>query len=278
MIKSYSKLNLFLRVLKKLRNGMHSIQTNSVQIDLHDNINVLNSNRNKDKVVFTGNFKKNISKKNNTIIKTLNILRNYNLINKNKYYKVTIKKNIPIFAGLGGGTGNSFYLAKYLLKKKFNQKILNILEKEVSSDLKLFSFKHTAQKNYYKMTKLKTYNFFFILIFPNIKSSTEKIYSQVKNFKPYKAICSHNQSSSKNYIDFLKREANDLQKIVEKKHKLIKKILEIIKLQKGCHFSRMTGSGSTCYGVFSNSKLAIKAKRNIKKKLPKYWCAVTKTI
>lgn len=279
MIKSYSKLNLFLRVLKKLKNGMHSIQTNSVLINLHDNIKILDANKNKDEVEFLGSFKNNIDKKNNTIIKTLNTLRKHELIDKNKYFKITVTKNIPIFAGLGGGTGNAFYLSKHFLKKKFNLKVLNILQKEVGSDLKLFNFKQSYQRNFYKVeSQKKKYNFFFILIYPNIKSSTKQIYSQVRNFKSYKAIRLYNRSNSKNYIKFLKKEVNDLQKIVEKKHKLITSILKIIKLQKGCHYSRMTGSGSTCYGVFSSNKLAVKAMRNVKKKLPKYWCVVTKTI
>jgi 4-diphosphocytidyl-2-C-methyl-D-erythritol kinase len=279
MIKSYSKLNLFLRVLKKLKNGMHSIQTNSVLIDLHDNISVLNTNQNKDTVELLGRFTQDIDKKDNTIIKTLKILRRHNLIAKNKYFIITIKKNIPVFAGLGGGTGNAFYLAKYLLKKKFNKKIVKILEKGVGSDIKLFNYKQSFQKNYYKIeSRKKKYNFFFVLVYPQIKSSTKEIYSKVRKFKPHKIISIHNRLNSKNYIEFLKKEVNDLQKLVEKKHKLIKNILKIINSQKGCRFSRMTGSGSTCYGLFSNNKLAVKALRNIKKKLPKYWCVVTKTI
>ena len=47
MIKSYSKINLSLRVLKKLKTGMHDIQSNSVLVDLHDKIYVTNSKKKK---------------------------------------------------------------------------------------------------------------------------------------------------------------------------------------------------------------------------------------
>ena len=39
-IKSYSKINLSLRVINKLKNGMHNIETNSVLINLFDEIDI----------------------------------------------------------------------------------------------------------------------------------------------------------------------------------------------------------------------------------------------
>ena len=38
-----------------------------------------------------------------------------------------------------------------------------------------------------------------------------------------------------------------------KKYPVIKKLLKDISMFKGCYLSRMTGSGSTCYG-FANKK------------------------
>ena len=37
-IKSFSKINLTLRVLKKLKSGMHDIETNSMLVNLYDEI------------------------------------------------------------------------------------------------------------------------------------------------------------------------------------------------------------------------------------------------
>ena len=37
-IKSFAKINLTLNVGKKLNSGLHNIQTNSILIDLHDQI------------------------------------------------------------------------------------------------------------------------------------------------------------------------------------------------------------------------------------------------
>ena len=49
-------------------------------------------------------------------------------------------------------------------------------------------------------------------------------------------------------------------------------------LQKNCLFSRMTGSGSVCFGVFPDKKSAKHGLKMIQKKLPNYWCVLAKSI
>ena len=279
MINSYSKINLFLKVFKKNSSGLHNIQSSVMLLSLHDKIKIKNINGKKDKIIFTGKFKKNIKYKNNSITKSLNILRRHNLINKSNKYKIVVDKKIPVFAGLGGGTSNAVFLIKYLLKDKINEKLLKIFEKEIGSDFRLFFFKHSFQKNLKKILKFrKKYIFYFILIYPNINCSTKEIYSKVKKFNlPLKNDLSRLQSKNK-YLKFLQYETNDLQNIVEKKYYKIKGILDLIKTQKNCLFSRMTGSGSVCFGVFSDKKSAKLSLSVIKKKLPNYWCKIAKSI
>ena len=229
--------------------------------------------------MFTGIFKKNINSNTNTVVSTLSLLRNHNLIDKNKRYKIIINKKIPVFAGLGGGTGNAATIIKYFLKKKLSSKLLDIFENKIGSDLRLFFFNHSFQENLKKIKGFrKKYKFYFLLVYPNIKSSTKEVYSNVKRFNSPLKIDPSKINSKKEYNKFLINETNDLQKIVEKKHKKIKIILNLIRFQKNCLFSRMTGSGSVCYGAFQNRALANLAMKVLKKKFPDYWCVLTKSI
>ena len=120
-LKSFSKINLTLRVLKKLKSGLHNIETNSTLIDLYDEINIKKNK--KDMVIFSGKFKNKLNSKKNSVIDTLYLLRKFKIINN--FYKITIKKNIPVYAGLGGGTSNSLSIARYFLKDNFDEKLLN---------------------------------------------------------------------------------------------------------------------------------------------------------
>ena len=79
-------------------------------------------------------------------------------------------------------------------------------------------------------------------------------------------------------IFYLINEKNDLEKTVVKFYPKVGKIIEILKSQKGCLFSRITGSGSACIGVFSNMRAAILTQKLMKLKFPKYWCVVSKTM
>ena len=63
-----------------------------------------------------------------------------------------------------------------------------------------------------------------------------------------------------------------------KKYPKISQLILSINRQEGCIFSRMTGSGSACYGVFKSKKTAKIAIAKLKRKYPKYWCVITKTI
>ena len=80
------------------------------------------------------------------------------------------------------------------------------------------------------------------------------------------------------FIDLLINSKNDLQSIVEKKHKILKKLLININEFKGCYFSRMTGSGSTCYGLFLNKNSSLVALKKLRKKYPKFRFSIAKTI
>ena len=65
MIKSYSKINLFLRVLKKNNKGLHDIQSSVMLLNLYDKIILKNTKKSKDDIKFIGQFKKNINRTTN---------------------------------------------------------------------------------------------------------------------------------------------------------------------------------------------------------------------
>jgi len=116
ILKSCSKINLSLKINKKLASGLHNIQSFFCLINLHDRIKIKKIKEKRDIIKFRGKFAKYVSKKKNTIFDTLRILRKANTINS--YYSVEINKKIPVFAGLGGGTSNAASLIKYLTEKK----------------------------------------------------------------------------------------------------------------------------------------------------------------
>ena len=117
-----------------------------------------------------------------------------------------------------------------------------------------------------------------LIVYPNVICSTKKIYANNKKFTFLRPQSNFYIKDKNKLIDFLKNENNDLEKTAIKFYPKVRKIINFIKSQNGCYFSRITGSGSACIGIFSNMKSAVFAQKFMKLKFPNYWCVVSKTI
>ena len=277
LIKSYAKINLSLTIIKKIRKKrLHDIQSQFCLINLFDTISIKRNKKNVDKISFNGPHSKYVKKSDNSIQKILKIMRNFKLISN--YYSIKIYKQIPVFAGLGGGSSNAASLLKFLSKRKIEDKIFNKIINLAGSDLRLFFYNQGVLQNLEKVIKFKKkYNLFFLVVYPNIKCSTKEVYSKVKNFNK-KKVFKQNYKNKVALINQIFNLKNDLQSIVEKKYPVIQKLLLNISNEKGCYFSRMTGSGSACYGLFRDKRSSKVALKRLRKKYPKFWFSIAKTI
>ena len=278
VLKSYSKINLSLNINSKLKSGLHEIQSYFCLIDLYDKIKIYKIKKNKDQIIFKGSFSKYIGKSNNSILNILKLLRKLKLISN--YYSVRIIKNIPVFSGLGGGTSNAFFILKFLLKKeKIDKKQFNKIEKLIGSDLRLFFYKQGFLENLKTIKDAKKkQKLIFLLSRPNINCSTRLIYSKVNRYSKKTKFSFNKINTKKKFINYILSSKNELQSIVEKKYPIIKKLLTDIKVEKGCYLSRMSGSGSVCYGLFNNEDNAKKALSKLKRRYPKFWFSIAKTV
>ena len=282
-IKSYCKINLTLRVLKKLDNGYHNIMSLITFCKLHDVISIAKIKNSKDKISFSGKFGKGINKKSNTVVKVLDLFRKNKLLN-NRKFKINIKKNIPHGSGLGGASSNAADLINFFnikmnlkLNKDKMKKLANKIGFDVPINLERKNTFITGKKN--EILRLNNkFMLNLLIVYPNIVCSTKRIYQKNKKRSYIRSQPYFYKSNTKKLMNFLMNDANDLEETVVKIYPKIKKIIGYIQSSRGCYFSRITGSGSACIGIFSNMKNAIYAQKLIKIKYPKYWCVVSKSI
>jgi len=278
VLKSFAKINLDLLVNKKLPNGLHNIQSIFCLVNLFDVIHIKKLNKSKqDKICFVGPYSKLIKKKNNSIFKTLKILRKKKLIFN--FYSIKVVKNIPVFAGLGGGTSNAATVMQYVLRKSIKKEIFDNIADYVSTDLRLFFYKQGYLTDIKTVIKWnKKYNLNFLIVYPRVKCSTKKIYSKVRTYTKKKIFLEKKLIDKRIFHKYIKNSKNDLQLIVEKNYPVISELLVNISKKKGCHFSRLTGSGSACFGVFVDKQCLRVALKELRKKYPKFWFSIAKTI
>jgi len=282
-IKSYCKINLSLRVIKKLNNNYHNIISLITFCDLHDVISISKTRSSRDKISFSGKFKKGINKKSNTVTKILNLLRRAKLL-ENQTFKINIRKNIPHGSGLGGGSSNAADLLNYFnskMKLKLSKKKIKQLANQIGFDVPVNLERQNTLLTGKRDEILRLNQKFklnLLIVYPNLICSTKRIYEKNKKISlstPQSFFCIKN---NKKLINLLKNENNDLEEAVIKIYPKVKKIIDYIKSIKGCYFSRITGSGSACIGIFSSMKNAIYAQKLIKLKYPNYWCVISKTM
>ena len=111
-----------------------------------------------------------------------------------------------------------------------------------------------------------------------MKSSTKNIYNKFKDYKKINSKAKYNSIAKSKLIKYINIEENSLEQVVIYNYPVIKKILHELSLLKECQLERVTGSGSACFGLFSSLKNAKFALKNIKKRFPKFWCVLAKTI
>ena len=114
-LKSHAKINLALNVTRKNK-LLHNIESIISFIDLHDIISIKKIRSEKHNISFQGKFAKSIGKQ-NTVQKLFQILDRERLL-QNQKLRVSITKNIPQKAGLGGGSINAASILNFLNKKK----------------------------------------------------------------------------------------------------------------------------------------------------------------
>ena len=274
-IKSHAKINLALNIVGKTKT-LHKIESIVSFLDLHDEIRIKKINQKNNKIKFFGKFSKGIKSK-NTVSELLKNIEKKKLFKEK--FQITIKKNIPSEAGLGGGSMNAASVLNFFIKEKLLKRKKEILEiaNTIGSDVVLGLYKKNLvlkSNNEIKVIPSKK-KFNILLVKPNFGCSTKKIYSKVKKFyKPEFNTKIDNLMRS----DFLREKKNDLEPIAIESYPKLKILKDFLDKLPNTEFVRMTGSGSTIIAYFNSLKKCKEASKKVSKQFRNYWCKTSKTI
>jgi len=261
-VKSPAKLNIGLRVLSKRKDGFHNLETIFYPIKIYDKItvkikklSVLNGNN---KISVKTDSKENISGKNNICYKTAERFLDTFAIQGSHKIDITIKKNIPTGAGLGGGSSDAASVLKILLRhfriKAASNKVLRFTM-ELGSDVPFFLQAKPAYAlgRGEKLTPLPDFKLpgKILLVNPGIHISTPWAFKSLGIKRSKRKLMG---SIKKFSTDLPELMINDFERVVFKKYPEIEKI-KYDMYSFGASYSLMSGSGSTVYGIFSNKEI-----------------------
>lgn len=266
--KAYAKINLSLYITGIRNDGYHLLNSLMQTIDLYDEIGIKKNNGGIR--IITESAEIPSDNKNTAFTAAEYMLKNYHIPGG---YDISIKKRIPVGAGLGGPSTDAATVIKLI---NDNEKLGLSFE-----ELKDIGVKIGADVPFFMKGGLclcegvgdiltpideKT-SLYVLLVKPDFSVSSAWAYREFDSIREpaasnSDALIEYIRSSNKNGIG--KSLCNDLEYGVVKKYPIIGKIKEKI-IRSGAYASLMSGSGSTVFGLFEHREGLKEAKKIFEK-------------
>ncbi len=272
-----AKLNLSLRILRRRPDGYHDLVTLFHRISLADQLKLM--------PLKTG-FKLRCSNPRLPLGEDNLITKAYRLLQK-KYpnlggVSVYLKKNIPLGAGLGGGSSNAatFLLGmKTLYRLRISKKELLRLGAQLGADVPFFIHQMKQGIGIGRGDRLKNSptraKHIFLLAASDEELSTKDVYENLKGklarasltkvSREITMLCAFLEKKKYDRIDSLLQ--NDLEKSAFELRPSLQKVLDRFR-QRGIQVVRMTGSGPTVFGVLSHLQEAKRKQKELQQDFP----------
>ena len=241
-----AKINLGLKIINRRNDGYHNIVTIFYPVKIKDALEIVEA----DELIFTssgipvpGNPLENLC------MKAWHLLAKDYSIPK---VHIHLHKQIPIGAGLGGGSADAAFCIR-LLNDKFNMRLDTVAmedyARQLGSDCAFFIKNKpviaVGKGDEFESIELDLNKYYLVLIMPPVHVSTADAYSGVQ------------PSGAAELPDLLSLQpgewrtvlANDFEEPVFKKHPQIQEIKEAL-YESGALYASMSGSGASVYAIF----------------------------
>ncbi|MGB2630005.1 MAG: 4-(cytidine 5'-diphospho)-2-C-methyl-D-erythritol kinase [Candidatus Omnitrophota bacterium] len=268
-----AKINLYLKVLSKRDDGYHEIETLFERVSLFDRLSVEPSAGGTvitcaDPSIPVGNE--------SLLGRTVESFRE--AVGKDLHFKVKLEKNIPIGAGLGGGSSDAAALLKgmnELSGAPLGRDVLLDISGSLGADIPFFisdcRFAYGRNRGDIIRKIDSSLEISHVLITPPFEVSTREVYDRVSAFGLTKEKGVDTMFTSflndDNISGLSENLCNDLQAIALESFPVLKKAFSELE-NEGALGTLMSGSGPTVFGVFAREK-AEKAGEKLRRKFSK---------
>lgn len=244
------KINIGLNIVEKRTDNYHNLETAFYPIDWCDALEIIPA-KNQFSLVLHGQTT-TINPKENLLTTVWRLVNQDVKLNP---IEVHLFKNVPIGAGLGGGSSDAAFFIGMLndyFKLGFSSQKQLQLAASIGSDCPFF-IKNTPHFATGKGTELSPLeldlsNYFILAVYPNIHCSTAEAYAGVVPSKPKRNL---KRTLENSVIDEWKETVvNDFEESIFAKYPALKDIKRKL-YDLGAAYASMSGSGSTLYGIFT---------------------------
>lgn len=257
-LKAPAKINYLLDVIRRRPDGYHDLRMVMQRVDLCDEISITLND--------TSDIKVSCGKKGvpdgpgNIAWKAARVM--LDLAGSDNGVDIVIDKNIPVAAGLGGGSSDAAAVLmgmNELLSLKLSDQRLMDIGVQLGADVPFFIFKKTALAEGIgeKLTVMPPMpKAWILLVNPGVHVSTAWVYSNLRltNRRELNRLPEFYASIE----DLCSIFSNDLETVTIPAFPVIDYIKQNL-IRLGANASMMSGSGPTVFGVFSDRLVAERA-------------------
>ncbi|HUQ67762.1 MAG TPA: 4-(cytidine 5'-diphospho)-2-C-methyl-D-erythritol kinase [Flavitalea sp.] len=253
------KINLGLRVAGKRADGYHDIETIFYPVPLRDAAEITICSGKKEQPAFElivtgtnipGDVSSNLCTKAWELVK-----KDYPLIPP---VRMHLHKAIPVGGGLGGGSADGAFTLILLneeLKLNLTTEKLLSYALQLGSDCPFFIMNKpcyaTGRGEIMEEISVALKDYYFVIVNPGIHISTAEVFKEI--IITAKERPSLIQLISLPIVEWRYHVVNKFEEPVFKNHPVLKQIKDEL-YDEGAVFASMTGTGSSLYGIFHNSK------------------------
>jgi 4-diphosphocytidyl-2-C-methyl-D-erythritol kinase len=262
-----AKVNLHLAVLDRRPDGFHNIESVFLAVTLADTLYFEQIERENAVEIVMEPDSFPIPPEKNIIFKALSLFRAKTGYSKG--LRIRVEKRIPIGGGLGGGSSNAASALLALNKlagSPLSRDSLLEMGESLGSDVPFFLFETAAAKvrgRGEKIEALPPPRLFITLVNPGFSSETAAAYRLLDKKREGKEVVPPKPLENITEFDTFK---NDFLPVFEEPERSVYN--EIISGLKGlgAEYANLSGSGSTCFGVFNDRAKAEKAAKILQNK------------
>ncbi|MBE6728723.1 MAG: 4-(cytidine 5'-diphospho)-2-C-methyl-D-erythritol kinase [Ruminococcaceae bacterium] len=266
--KAYAKVNLSLYITGKRRDGYHLLDTVMQEISLYDTVKISPNSDGKIKVISNID---NLSDENNICYSAAKLFLEE--IDSSDTFSIEIEKNIPLAAGLGGGSSDAaavLSLLNEIYKKPLTDKHLCSIALKLGADVPFFLKGGCARvtgigENNEKI--IRNLPIYMVLIKAEEKASTALMY------KEFDLKAESLKTENRNDIMVTALKNNEERNFLTAVHNDFSLVWDYEKIKKDLESNNalkvsLSGSGPTVIGFYKNSNSAANAFEKLKQKYP----------
>lgn len=272
-LKARGKVNLTLNVLDKREDGYHNLETVFQKISLYDEIYIAKTDKH-DSIEIDINIS-NLQREENIIFKAYKLLKSR--FKEISGVNVKLKKNIPMQAGLAGGSTDCASFIEgmnQLFNLNLSKEEMVKLGVELGADVPqaLYNTPIVARGIGEIIEEIKTnIKYYILLIKPEFTCNTKEMFKKLDEGKG--ETQEYNTEKMKKALESsnIKGVATNLYNVFETEVYNIDNIKKDI-IDAGAIGSLMSGSGSAVFGIFETKEEAKKGYRILMEKYKTYYC------